>query len=32
MKMPPDQLRELDRVLGLRPQLLRHLIAAADEE
>lgn len=32
MKMPQDQLRELDRVLSLRAQVLRHLIVAADEE
>lgn len=32
MKMPPDQLRELDRVLGLRQQILRHLVVAADAE
>lgn len=32
MKMSPDQLRELDRVLSLRPQVLRHLIVAMDEE
>jgi small subunit ribosomal protein S6 len=32
MKMPPDQIRELDRVLGLRQQLIRHLVVATDEE
>lgn len=32
MKMPPDQLRELDRLMGLRPQVLRHLVVCDDEE
>ncbi len=32
MKMPAAQLRELDRVLSLRPQLLRHLVVATDED
>jgi small subunit ribosomal protein S6 len=32
MKMPPDQIRELDRVLSLRPQVIRHLVVATDEE
>lgn len=32
MKMQPDQIRELDRVLGLRQQVLRHLVVATDEE
>ena len=32
MKMMPDQLRELDRVLSLRPQIVRHLVVATDEE
>ena len=32
MKMPPEQLRELDRVLSLRTQVLRHLVVATDEE
>lgn len=32
MKMPPEQLRETDRVLSLRPQILRHLIVAVEKE
>lgn len=32
MKMAPDQIRELDRVLSLRQQVLRHLVVATDEE
>lgn len=32
MKMPPEQLRELDRLLSLRTQVLRHLVVSADEE
>ena len=32
MKMAPDQIRELDRVLGLRQQVLRHLVVATDGE
>lgn len=32
MKMQPDQLSELDRVLSLRQELLRHLVVLADEE
>jgi small subunit ribosomal protein S6 len=32
MKMAPDQIKELDRVLGLRGSVLRHLIVAADAE
>ena len=32
MKMSPDQIKELDRVLGLRQQVLRHLVVACGEE
>jgi small subunit ribosomal protein S6 len=32
MKAPADQIRELDRVLGLRQQVLRHLVVSLDEE
>jgi small subunit ribosomal protein S6 len=32
MKLSPDQVKELDRVLGLRQQVLRHLVVATDEE
>ena len=32
MKMEPAQIKELDRVLGLRQQVLRHLVVALDEE
>ena len=32
MKMAPDQIRELDRVLSLRQQVLRHLVVTTDEE
>ncbi|MDR1509892.1 MAG: 30S ribosomal protein S6 [Synergistaceae bacterium] len=31
-KMAPDAIRELDRVLGLRASVLRHLVVTADEE
>lgn len=32
MKMAPKQIRELDRVLGLQQQVIRHLVVAIDEE
>lgn len=32
MKMDPDQIRELDRVLSLQQQVIRHLVVAIDEE
>lgn len=32
MKMAPDQLRELDRLLSLRQQVVRHLVVATEEE
>lgn len=32
MKMPPEEIKELDRVLSLRPQVLRHLAVVAEEE
>ena len=32
MKTAPDQIKELDRVLGLKTQVLRHLVVATDEE
>jgi small subunit ribosomal protein S6 len=32
MKAPADQIRELDRVLSLRQQVLRHLVVSMDEE
>lgn len=32
MKMSPDQIKELDRVLSLRQQVLRHLTVACDED
>ncbi|MDR3353671.1 MAG: 30S ribosomal protein S6 [Synergistaceae bacterium] len=32
MKMPPDQVRELDRILSLRQQVIRHLVVTTDEE
>lgn len=32
MKMAPEQIRELDRVLGLQQQVIRHLVVATDEE
>lgn len=32
MKMPPDQVRELDRILSLRQQIIRHLVVTTDEE
>ena len=32
MKMSPDQIRELDRVLSLRQQVIRHLVVVSDEE
>ncbi|MDR1915489.1 MAG: 30S ribosomal protein S6 [Synergistaceae bacterium] len=32
MKMAPDQIKELDRVLGLRVSVLRHLVVVADAE
>lgn len=32
MKMDPDQIRELDRILSLRPQVLRHLVVVANGE
>jgi small subunit ribosomal protein S6 len=32
MKSPPNQIRELDRILGLRQQVLRHLVVSLDEE
>jgi len=32
MKMAPEEIRELDRVLGLRQQVLRHLVVSTDEE
>ncbi|GHV27909.1 30S ribosomal protein S6 [Synergistales bacterium] len=32
MKAPADQIRELDRVLSLRQQVLRHLVILADED
>ncbi len=32
IKMEPAQIKELDRVLGLRQQVLRHLVVALDEE
>ncbi|MDR1481655.1 MAG: 30S ribosomal protein S6 [Synergistaceae bacterium] len=32
MKMPPDQVRELDRVLSLRQWIIRHLVVTTDEE
>jgi small subunit ribosomal protein S6 len=31
-KTEPDSIRELDRVLGLRASVLRHLVVATDEE
>ncbi|MDR1651599.1 MAG: 30S ribosomal protein S6 [Synergistaceae bacterium] len=31
-KLVPDAIRELDRVLGLRSSVLRHLVVAIDEE
>jgi small subunit ribosomal protein S6 len=31
-KMAPDAIRELDRVLGLRASVLRHLVVTADGE
>jgi small subunit ribosomal protein S6 len=32
MKAPADQILELDRLLGLRQQVLRHLVVSTDEE
>ena len=32
MKMSPDQIRELDRLLSLRQQVIRHLVVATEEE
>lgn len=32
MKISPDQIKELDRVLGLRQQVLRHLVVSCDGE
>lgn len=32
MKAPPHELAELDRVLSLRPQILRHLVVLAEGE
>ena len=32
MKMPPDQVRELDRILSLRQRVIRHLVVTTDEE
>ena len=32
MKAPADQIQELDRLLSLRQQVLRHLVVSMDEE
>jgi small subunit ribosomal protein S6 len=32
MKAPADQIQELDRLLSLRSQILRHLVVSMDEE
>ncbi|MDR1472682.1 MAG: 30S ribosomal protein S6 [Synergistaceae bacterium] len=32
MKMAPDQIKELDRVLSLRDLVLRHLVVTVDSE
>ncbi len=31
-KLVPDQIRELERVLGLKPQVLRHLVVNLDPQ